>query len=110
MIQILFFLIAGHAVCDYPLQGDYLAKAKNPHKCDPPGEWWYHLFYHSIIHGAMVALVTGSLALGLAETGLHMAIDYGKCEGFIDGRADQVLHIGCKVLWALVATFGGWLL
>ncbi len=28
-IEILFWLFVAHAVCDYPLQGDFLAKAKN---------------------------------------------------------------------------------
>ena len=29
MLHTLLLLIAGHALCDYPLQGDFLAKAKN---------------------------------------------------------------------------------
>ena len=28
-IQILGFLLAAHALADYPLQGDFLSKAKN---------------------------------------------------------------------------------
>lgn len=33
-------LLAGHALCDYPLQGDFLAKAKN--RAAPlPGVPWY---------------------------------------------------------------------
>lgn len=27
--NMLIYLLAGHAICDYPLQGDYLAKGKN---------------------------------------------------------------------------------
>ena len=29
-IERLILLFAGHALCDYPLQGDFLAKGKNP--------------------------------------------------------------------------------
>ncbi len=100
----LILLLAGHAVADYPLQGDFLARGKN-HTAPIPGfDWWIILAMHALIHGGVVALITGSPVLGAAETLLHFGIDYGKCEGRFGFRTDQALHVGCKVLWfALVA-------
>lgn len=37
MMELLFILIAGHALADYPLQGDFLAKGKN-HKAPIAGD------------------------------------------------------------------------
>lgn len=31
MSLILFWLLVAHALCDYPLQGDFLARGKNRH-------------------------------------------------------------------------------
>lgn len=92
-------LIAAHFVADYPLQGDFLAKAK----FDGPLRVW-HLFGHSAIHGGAVLLVTGSLLLGLMETFAHMAIDEAKVRGWTSFEQDQVFHIACKSAWiALIA-------
>lgn len=99
MLDILLLLIAGHALADYPLQGDFLSKAKN-HKSPIPGIPWYQaLLSHSAIHGGMVGLITGSIWLGLAEFILHNLIDYGKCDGKITFNQDQALHIVCKLAW-----------
>lgn len=66
-LQILFWMIVGHAVADYPLQGDFLAKGKN-HKQPLPGvPWWICLLAHAMIHAGAVALATGSTVLGMAE-------------------------------------------
>lgn len=102
-MELLFLLICGHALCDYPLQGDFLAKGKN-HKAPIPGIPFYHcLGAHALIHGGMVTLLTGSLWLGVAETVLHTIIDYSKCDGRIGFNTDQALHITCKIVWALAA-------
>jgi hypothetical protein len=99
----LFWLLAAHAVCDYPLQGDFLARAKN-HTAPIPGVPFYQaLGAHAFIHGGAVALITGSLWLGLAETILHAAIDYAKCDGRTSLNQDQALHVACKCLWAVLA-------
>lgn len=96
-------LLAGHALADYPLQGDFLAKAKN--RANPiPGVPWYHgLFPHALIHGGTVALITGIWWLGLAETIIHAATDDAKCMGRIGFNTDQAIHVACKVLWAVIA-------
>lgn len=127
MIALLFWLLVAHSLCDYPLQGEYLAAAKrrNSGHSTP---WWIALTAHSLIHAGAVALITGSIALGLAEFGAHWCIDFLKCGGAFDGsppipyemkpnqewtptpaqkeRAftiDQILHVACKLAWAALA-------
>ena len=98
MLITLALLLAGHALADYPLQGDWLSKAKNPTLSLVPGEtiWPGALACHAAIHGAFVGVITGSLALGLAEFLAHMAIDYPKCDGRLSYNADQALHVAVE--------------
>lgn len=92
-------LLGWHALADYPLQGDFLATAKN-HLNPAYGVPWYQaLGAHAMIHGAGVMYLTGSLSLGLAEVILHAAIDHTKCTGSINVDVDQALHVACKALW-----------
>ena len=106
MAELLFLLIAAHAVCDYPLQGDFLAKAKN-HTTPIPGvPWWIALVMHSLIHGGAVAILTGTWVLGLVETVLHIGIDHAKCRGWTGLGADQALHIGCKIAYVAILAWG----
>lgn len=101
-LSMLWWLMVGHAICDYPLQGDFLARGKN-HKNPIPGAPWYQcLAAHALIHGGAVALLTGSVTLGAAEFALHMLIDYGKCAGRYGFNADQAQHLGCKVVWLIL--------
>lgn len=101
-----FWLLVGHAVADYPLQGDFLARGKN-HTAPIPGiPWQQCLFWHALMHGGAVALITGSVALGVAETLIHVGIDYGKCAGRYGFNVDQGLHVACKALWAVVVAAG----
>lgn len=94
-----FLLIAGHAVADYPLQGEFLATAKDRHT-DLGRLFWPHaLTCHALIHGGFVAVLTGSVWLGAAETVAHWCIDWLKCERRIGLNTDQALHLVCKALW-----------
>lgn len=106
-ITTLALLLAGHAAADYPLQGDFLAKAKN--RANPiPGVPWYHgLLPHAAIHGGFVGVITGSLTLGVAEFIAHCVIDDSKCMGRISYNQDQALHVACKVLWVLALAVWG---
>ncbi|HEX8382415.1 MAG TPA: DUF3307 domain-containing protein [Sphingomonas sp.] len=99
----LLTLVAGHALCDYPLQGDFLAKAKNRNAPIPGVPWYQALGAHAVIHGGMVALVTRSPLLGLVETVIHAAIDDAKCRGKLSYNQDQAIHLACKLAWALIA-------
>jgi hypothetical protein len=99
----LFALISAHALADYPLQGDFLAKAKNRAAPIPGVPFWQALGAHSIIHGAAVALITKSTALGIAETAVHAVTDDLKCRGKLTFNQDQAIHIACKLAWFLLA-------
>lgn len=115
-IATLFFLmIAGHAVCDFGLQGEWLATNKNRHARSnyPPEKratmeqiWPHLLFAHAMMHGLSVYLASHSLKLGLLETASHTLIDYGKCERWYGFHVDQFLHIGTKILWVFLFAQG----
>lgn len=100
---LLLMLCAGHALCDYPLQGDFLARGKNPNAPIPGIPWRQCLFAHALIHAGMVTLITGSVVLGILEFCIHAATDREKCEGKLTFNQDQAIHYGCKLLWAVVA-------
>lgn len=101
MTELLFKLLVGHAIADYPLQGDFLAKAKN-HKSPIPGIPWVHgLFWHSLIHAGFVLFITQSINLALIELFIHMGIDYLKCNGNTNFNLDQTLHIICKLGYSI---------
>lgn len=99
---LLFLLIAAHSLADYPLQGDFLAQAKDRNTNIGKMFWPHALFAHSMIHGGFVLLITGSVVLASAETVIHAATDWLKCEKKISLNTDQAIHIGCKVVWALL--------
>jgi len=106
-VETLGLLVVGHFVADYPLQGEFLAKAKC-RSCGIPGVPWYQaLGAHAAIHGGAVGIVTGSVTVGIAEFLVHALIDDRKCAGRITFDQDQALHLGCKAAWvALIAAFG----
>ena len=104
-MPILLWLCVGHAICDFPLQDDFLSKGKNHRQPISGFAWQIMLFSHALIHAGMVSLVTGSLFLGMLELILHMFIDFLKCEGRFRFATDQALHYGCKVLYVILMYF-----
>lgn len=114
MITLLFKLLCGHAVADYGLQNDFVGRNKNRNavpigynpKLHGPIQkvWPYVLTAHAMIHGAMVIIITGNVYFGMAETLSHWLIDFGKCEKWYGIHTDQWLHIGCKVVMAILLT------
>jgi hypothetical protein len=113
LLELLFLLVIGHFVADYPLQSDFIAKGKNRFRpvdpaTIPPGQkpmtiWPWVLSAHAGTHAAAVYLVTGSVALAALEMFAHAAIDYGKCANRYGIHFDQAAHIGCKLVWAILA-------
>jgi hypothetical protein len=97
MTRILFLLVFGHALCDYPLQGPFLSSAKNRFNPVPGCPWYQCMAAHCLIHAGAVYLVTGSLLLAALEFMAHVVIDDCKCAGLFDFNVDQGLHILCKV-------------
>lgn len=100
-ISLLFFLFSAHWVCDYPLQGDFLANAKQKGPLRV-----YHLVAHAGIQGGAVALVTGNVWLGICEWAAHTVIDEMKTKGLTSFATDQFLHILCKIIWVAVIIYG----
>lgn len=98
----LLWMLIGHAAADYPLQGEWLSKAKNPTMTLVPGEtiWPGALISHAAIHAGAVKLATGSWLLAGFEFVAHCAIDYSKCVGRFGYNVDQALHVVCKIVWA----------
>lgn len=110
MIELFFKLVIGHAIADFWAQSDSMAKGKNRHRRTepPPGanyqpSWVYWLSAHSLIHGAAVWIITGSVWLCAAETVAHWVIDFGKCENWYGIHEDQAAHIICKGVWTWLA-------
>lgn len=101
-LVMLLALVAAHAVCDYPLQGDFLAKAKNRMAPIPGVPWWQALGAHAAIHGGAVGLITGVWWLGLLEFAAHFIIDDLKCRGRLSFNGDQAAHLLCKAAWVAV--------
>jgi hypothetical protein len=95
----LFWLVVGHFLADYPLQGDFLATAKDRNSALGKLFWRHALTAHAFIHAAFVALFTGSIALALCEAVIHAFTDHAKCQKRISLNADQAIHLLCKVLW-----------
>lgn len=98
------WLLVGHALADFPLQGDFLAKAKN-HTTPIPGcPWWLCLAAHSLICAGAVAALT-CWQLGALEFVLHFGTDWLKNEGALGSgetafAIDQAIHVMCKAAWA----------
>ena len=103
--ELLFVLIFAHALADYPLQGAFLSEAKNRNTAIGKVFWPHALFAHAMIHGGFVFLITGSLAMALAEVVIHAATDWLKCESKISLNVDQAIHIACKVAYAALLAF-----
>ena len=105
ILTILFKLLVAHALADFALQSDAMAKGKNRHnKPDfvPVGQklvpcWPYWLSAHALISGGLVYIVTNSLTLGLFETVAHWFIDFAKCENWTNPNIDQALHLACRL-------------
>lgn len=102
---LIFWLLVAHAVADFSLQIDAMAKGKNRHNktTPPPGAkfvpcWPYWLSAHALIHGGAVAMVL-DWRFGIAETIAHWLIDFGKCENRYGVHYDQLMHMCCKVIW-----------
>lgn len=107
-LQTFLKLLMGHALADFALQSDAMAKGKNRHnKTTPPAGqkyvpcWLYWLIAHALIHGGVVWLITNSPFFGIIETLLHFCIDGLKCEGFTNPHEDQAFHVALKLIYSV---------
>lgn len=105
-MELFFRLLIVHAVCDFSLHSDFLAKGKDPWGQVGKGGVWFHcLTAHALIHAGGVLVVTGSSFLAALELCCHWLIDFGKCGGRYGYHVDQLLHVWCKVTWCLYALY-----
>lgn len=98
-VQMFAVMLVAHALADYPLQGDFLSKAKNVSAPIPGVPWYQAMIAHSVIQGGFVGMITGSVTLGLMEAWAHFFTDYTKCRNWIGFNTDQFIHVACKVIW-----------
>jgi hypothetical protein len=102
-LGLLWWLIVSHAVGDFVLQDETMAKGKNRNLPGQTGvPWFYWLSAHALVQGGGVAIVLGSPVLGLSETIAHWVIDFGKCEDWYGLNTDQALHGLCKIIWLTI--------
>lgn len=115
-LVLLFAFTIGHALSDFPLQGDFLSRGKNRHiappaladgKGSPKGLWVYLLSAHCLIQAGSVWVISGVALLAFVEFVLHWLIDFWKCEGKTSFGQDQGLHILCKVVYVALI-WAGW--
>lgn len=113
-IKLTFLLFCGHALADFALQSEFVAKNKNRHAQrdrilgDSDSTeiiWPWLLGAHSLHHGLVVYLITQNAMISICETIVHAAIDFGKCERWFSFHTDQVLHLVTKILWALILNY-----
>ena len=112
---LLWALVLGHAVSDFPLQGTFLAIGKDRHadlaavtggRKWPAHIWVYCLTIQSMVQATAVWLVTGSVILSVIEFVMHWLIDLAKNEKLTNFYQDQALHILCKIAYAALILFG----
>lgn len=107
-IILLIALFAAHALCDYPLQGEFLSKFKNPNfpnELPDAPKWWLFLSMHCLIHSGAVLLLTGSITCAALEFTSHYVIDWLKCNNRITFTQDQLAHLAMKVLYVTLLAF-----
>ncbi len=99
MEEKLIFLIFWHFLADFPFQGDYIAKGKNPLKKKDDAPWWWLMVAHCIIHATGVFFITKSFFLAWLEYSSHYVYDTLKCHGKLTFMQDQVCHLIMKFIY-----------
>jgi len=105
-LTLFFALLIAHAVADYPLQGDFLSRAKSRANPLAGVPWYQALCAHALIHAGAVWVVTGSPALAIIELAAHTLIDDAKCTGKLTFNQDQAAHVLCKAGYAAAIALG----
>ncbi|QIG71319.1 hypothetical protein EVB32_202 [Rhizobium phage RHph_TM39] len=113
---LLFKLLVGHAIWDYPGQG-FLADLKNCNKdCKSllksnfavdKHAWMFGLFFHVLLHCGAVAFITQSVTATILEFVVHIITDHVKCKDKISFVTDQIIHILTKVVICIIVLHGG---
>ena len=86
-------LMMGHALGDFALQNDYVAREKK--------NSLIVMSMHCLIHAGIVLFLTASVPAAAFQYFSHFVIDKMKCEGSISFREDQALHTAVMLAIAL---------
>ncbi len=98
--SLIISLLMAHFVVDFALQSNAIAIGKCP-KSGQQINWAWWMLGHTSFHGLFVLIITNSALLGFLELVSHFLIDYFKCMRKYNLFTDQMLHIGCKIIWAI---------
>ena len=109
------YLMAGHFLCDYALQGDFMARAKNHRNPIVGVPAWMVMLSHAWIQAAatggvfLIAYHNKWFAITIfgAELYAHWTMDRWKCEGKATYSQDQYGHAFCKLLYVFLAWQNG---
>jgi hypothetical protein len=99
-VGIFFQLLVWHLAADVLLQPQALANAKRK----PGLTGIAMLTLHGLIHGLGTGLILGSVWIGLAETGAHVFVDWGKCRMYYGLLLDQCAHLSGLACWAYIVS------
>lgn len=101
-MTVLFFkLLIGHALADFPLQGQFIGDFKNWNNPCKENIWWILMTAHCLIHAGVVWYVTGRGEFAVVEFFLHYLIDCAKNGSYLNFKSDQGLHLICKIGYVL---------
>lgn len=114
----LFILLFLHALADFTLQTDVMAKGKNrkgeiksyEHWVNILGRdpkrfkkcWFYWLSAHALIHGGLIGLIFGNWYIALIEVCAHWIIDFIKCEEKLNPHQDQFCHLIFRIIYGVL--------
>lgn len=117
-LEIFITLLFLHALADFALQSDVMAKGKNRHNDakqlfhwvhvldrDPKDFkkcWFYWLSAHALIQGGLIFLIFGNIWIALIEIFTHFLIDFTKCENKLTPHQDQLLHFFFKIVYTII--------
>lgn len=96
MLLLFMKMLLIHWLMDYPLQGDFLSRAK---ALGPLRR--YHLIAHAGMHGCAIAWLLSNPWIGLAEWLAHTITDELKVRNIISFQVDQLIHVLCKIMWVI---------
>lgn len=101
-ITLFLTLALCHFLADYSLQTEYMAISKNRWREGASKDWFWPLFAHSSVHGLAVFAITHSMIFAVVEVILHFIIDDRRCKNDYSYTTDQILHLSCKFVYALI--------
>jgi hypothetical protein len=107
-----------HAIADFALQSDVMAKGKNRNnekiqrlhwiqelERDPKDfkkTWFYWLSAHALIQGGLILLIFGNVWIAMIEIVTHFIIDFTKCENKLTPHQDQAFHFTLRIVYTIV--------